>query len=144
MIKRFGIVLVALVALLGPGVALASSASASTGVVRSTPAAPAASGTFCVNGGRYCMTVTYRSVSGGIYVQRIDSAGRTVGRGCAREYVVVNGGYQRPTNRICYRGGVVIQGHHIINAKASCGTTVLVDWRGTNAPAGRPGFKVVC
>jgi hypothetical protein len=144
MIKRFGIVLIGLVALLGPGVAMASSASASTGTVRTTPDATTASRTFCVNGGNYCMTVTFRSVSGGIFIDRIDSAGRTVGSGCAREYVVVNGTYTRATNRICYRGGVVIQGHHIINAKASCGTTVLVDWRGTNAPAGRPGFKVVC
>ncbi len=144
MLKRFGVLLIGLVTLLGPGVALATPASASTGTVRSTPAAPAASSTFCVNGGAYCMTVNYRSVSGGIYVTTITSRGRATGTGCAREYVVVNGSYTRGTNRICYHRGDILTARHTINAKFRCGTTVLVDWRGTNAPAGRPGFKVDC
>lgn len=145
MIKRLGVVLVALVALLGPGVALATTASAGTGTVRTTPSAPALSSrTFCVSGGSYCMTVHYRSVSGGIYVTTINSRGRTTGSGCAKEYVVVNGSYTRGTNQVCYGRGDILTASHGIQQKFGCGTVVLVDWRGANAPPGRPGFKVTC
>lgn len=144
MIKRFGVVLVGLVALLGPGVALATPASANTGTVRSAPDTTAASRTFCNSSGSYCMTVFFRSVSGGIYVTEITSRGRTTGSGCAREYVVVNGNYTRGTNQVCYGRGDILTARHSVQQKFRCGTTVLVDWRGRNAPAGRPGFRVVC
>lgn len=144
MIKRLGIALVGLVALMGPGVALAGPASASTGVVQASPSATTSSRTFCTSSGSYCMTVNYRSVSGGVYVTTITTRGRTTGAGCAKEYVVVNGSYTRGTNRICYRRGDILTARHTINQKFRCGTVVLVDWRGTNAPAGRPGFKVTC
>lgn len=144
MLKRFGILLVGLATLMGPGVALATPAAASTGTVRSAPDAPAASRTFCNASGSYCMTVYYRSVSGGVYVTEITSRGRTTGAGCAREYVVVNGNYTRGTNQVCYRGGDIITARHVINQKFRCGTTVRVDWVGRNAPAGKPGFRVVC
>lgn len=138
-------VLVALVALSGPGVALATTASASTGVVRTAPAAPTlTSKTFCNSSHSYCMTVHYRSVSGGVFVTTITSRGRTSGSGCAKEFVVVNGSYTRGTNRVCYGRGDILTARHGIQQKFRCGTVVLVDWRGAKAPAGRPGFKVVC
>jgi hypothetical protein len=145
MLKRFGVLMIGLVTLLGPGVALVTPASASTGTVRTAPAGPTLmSRTFCNSSGSYCMTVNYRSVSGGIYVTTITSRGRTTGPGCAKEYVVVNGSYTRGTNRICYGRGDILTTRHVVEAKFSCGTTVLVDWRGTNAPVGRPGFRVSC
>ncbi len=144
MLKRFGVVLVGLATLLGPGVALATPASASTGVVRTSPDATAVSRTFCNSSGSYCMTVNYQSVSGGVYVTTITSRGRTTGAGCAREYVVVNGSYTRGTNRVCYGRGDILTARHTVNEKFRCGTTVLVDWRGANAPVGRPGFRVTC
>lgn len=101
--------------------------------------------TVCVSNRRYCTTFVYRSIRGGILLQRTNSAGLTSGPGSAREYLVVNGVFTRPTNPVFYnRANVTLRATHVVNRTASCGTIIRTDWLGRNAPPGAPGIRVVC
>lgn len=128
---------------LGGGASAMASTDSATSIAGGTTAKAAAT-TVCTPGRHYCATFNYTPVSGGVILNSIHSVGFAVGTGCAREYVVVNGNYTRPTNTVCYNRNSRLTATHQIHAKAFCGTRVGVDWVGRNAPQGSPTVRVNC
>jgi hypothetical protein len=127
------------------GQAGASTDSISVTGGTTTPAATTATKTVCGPGRHYCTTFTYRSVVGGVILQRTHSVGFTTGAGSAREYLVVNGTHILPTNLVRYsRRNARLTATHVVNAKVVCGTVIQTDWVGRNAAQGAPGIRVIC
>jgi len=134
-------------ALVLSGGAAASASTDTSGALQggTTPqSATVSTKTVCAAGRHYCTTFTFKSVRGGVFIYSTRSAGYAAGRGCAREYVVVNGRHILPTNTVCYRLNTKITATHQINRKFTCGTVVGTDWVGQNAPQGTPKVRVTC